>query len=421
MDRTKRIFGTCARGLGDGDNIALLPSTLATNLLLFEKYVMLSCRLLEIPQIVAKFGYSQTLELLKSNALEINCDPSQVVIMGDTNELVNSGRALHYDIAIIRSEDHEDYLSSCFQHLHEQIPESEKNIRKLKDAIFPLLDLSVRSLEPSKSAESKAARAVIADLKENLPTLKRAVVLELKEKYDKNILVNDFKLNFHHVNDDVFKAETNLQKKLKFNESKTHELIQNAIFRLVDINQGIAYMDKYNALNSMNDTNLSILEDKLQFFARELRSEKYTEQFERVMEIKGFPDLELLSQMDSLKLDKILELRECKEIKQFRAWLPEITSKSDEEIREQIESLKLTIGNFLPTTKGKTVRFLVSQAIGLFSGIPFAGIPISLVNTFLLEKIFPTSGPISFINNKLPTMFEFNKGKQNDIISIFNR
>ena len=123
-----------------------------------------------------------------------------------------------------------------------------------------------------------------------MPTLKRAVVLELKEKYDKNILVNDFKLNFHHVNDDVFKAETNLQKKLKFDESKTHELIQNAIFRLVDINQGIAYMDKYNALNSMNDTNLSILEDKLQFFARDLRSEKYTEQFERVMEIKGFPD-----------------------------------------------------------------------------------------------------------------------------------
>jgi hypothetical protein len=412
MDIRKRLFGTCARPGNDdnNDSVSLLPDALATNLLLFDSYIMLSCRLLEFPQIVSTFGYSETLELLKSKCLTINCDPSQIMIWGSTPDLVNSGKAFTYEFVVIRSNDHRDYIKDSFQDLHKNIKLPDKKIIKLKDAIFPQIDLTVRDPDVGNSPELKAAKNLFVDLAANVPFIKKAVILELNNKRKGNISPKDFTVKLHQVNSDIFRAETNIQKIFNLDEYESHEIIQNALFRLADLHQSLEHMQKYTALSSINDNALSLLEGKLEFFAKQCRSNEYVNQFKRILEIKDFPDFEVSAKEGKLRLDKILGIRETREAKEFRNWLPDISSATDEEIKEQIETFKAQIGNFLPTKKGKSLRLLITSGVGLIPVVGnIAGIAASALDSFAPEKVFPSSGPISFINNMLPSAFEFNK------------
>jgi len=275
---------------------------------------------------------------------------------------------------------------------------------------LPHLDLTVRDLDVVNSPECKAARNLFVDLAANVPFIKRAVILELNSKHKANISPKDFTVKLHQVGSDTFKAETNIQEIFNLDEYESHGIIQNALFRLADLHQSLEYMQKYTALSSINDNALSLLEGKLEFFAKQFRSDEYVNQFKRILEIKDFPNFELLAQEGKLRLDKILEIRETREAKEFRNWLPDINSATDEEIKEQIESFKARIGNFLPTTQGKSLRLLITSGIGLIPGVgTIAGIAASALDSFAPEKTFPLSGPISFINNMLPSAFEFNK------------
>ena len=80
-----------------------------------------------------------------------------------------------------------------------------------------------------------------------------------------------------------------------------------------------------------------------------LRMSGISERFE----IKGFPDFEVLAAEGRLRLDKILEIRETRECREFRTWLKQIDRMSDEEIQDQIESFRSAVGNFMGRTSGK--------------------------------------------------------------------
>jgi hypothetical protein len=413
MDRRKRIFGSCVKAIKDTGVVKLSPVTLATNLLLFDDYIMHSCLFEEFPQMISVFGYKETLELLKSNNFKIKCDPSQIVIMGSTQELINAGKAFTYEFSIIRADNHQEYIHQSFESLHTNSKLPDKQIIKLKSALIGRLDRSVRNPDVTKIPEVLAASSLMNELAFNVPNIKKAVALELKNKHSIIVSPSEFSVKLHRTEGDTFEAENNLQDLFRLNKQESHELIKDALFRLAGINMSVAYMNHYTALSSYNDRDLPIFEDKLAFLENEHNPEAQINRLRRILEIKDFPDFESLAQDGNLRLDKILEIRETKEAKDFRDWLSNIDSVTDEEIRNQLESFKNRIGNYLPTKKGKTLRLLVSSGIGMAAnfatGFPVIGLVSSAINTFIIEKIFPSSGPISFINNMLPSTFAINK------------
>jgi len=103
----------------------------------------------------------------------------------------------------------------------------------------------------------------------------------------------------------------------------------------------------------------------------------------------------------------LLEIRESDECREFRNWLPEIGQASDEEIRDHVRSVRTKLGNTAASTQGKAVRLLATTGIGFLPVIgPIAGFVAGSLDTFLLEKLLPKSGPVAFLSKLFPSVFE---------------
>jgi hypothetical protein len=124
----------------------------------------------------------------------------------------------------------------------------------------------------------------------------------------------------------------------------------------------------------------------------------------RVLTIKGFDDLDELIAEGKVDLVKLLEIRDSRECREFRDWLWSADFYTDAEIEEQVNSLRDKLAWFVRGPQGKALRWLASARIGVGTG-DVAGAIGGALDTFLLEKILPNSGPLSFISNMYPTIF----------------
>ncbi len=413
MDIQNRFVGPCAIVVDDDREIAVSGSDLATTLLLFDEYVLESCKLLEFNQLVPMFGFDAVLELVKSRTIKIKCDANLIGVFGDTNDLVRKGKSLEFDFTYIRAANHQEYLSSCLQDIPTSPTLSPKQRIKLKQALAVRVDKAAGMPPEVNSPELKAIRNFLAEASSNVPNVKRSCSLELKARHGISIEPEQFSLLIHRPASDLLKAETNIPNLLDLNEAQTHDVIKYALLRMSGISERFGVMERYTALTGLNGIDLPVFEGRYEFFADQMSANRDKSRLNRVLEIEGFPDFEVMAAEGRLRLDKILEIRETRECREFRTWLKQIDRMSDEEIRDQIESFRSAVGNFMGRTSGKVVRLLVSNGLGVIPAVgPLIGLAASIVDSFLVEKLFPVSGPISFINRRLPSVFEIGEKKQ---------
>jgi hypothetical protein len=414
MDIQNRFVGFCATTVDDEREILVQPADLAATLLLFDEYVFESCKLLEFAQLVSIFGFDSVLELVKSKSINVKCDANLVVVFGKTEDLVRQGKTLQYDFSYVRAAKHENYVSSCLQSIPTSSTLSKKQRIKLKQAIAVRIDKAAGSPPDVNSPELKAVRNFLAEASSNVPNVKRACALELKQRHGIDIEPDGFSLVVHRAGGDILRAETNIEELLHLDAAQVHDVIKYGLLRMSGINERFGVMERYTALTGLNDIDLPVFEGRYEFLASQVDVNQDTVRLNRILQIKDFPDLSILASEGRLKLDKILEIRETRECKEFRNWLRRIDQSTDEEIRDEIESLRSSVGNFFGRTSGKLLRILVSNGVGLFPlpvG-PALGLAASVIDSFVIEKLFPISGPISFINRSLPSAFQLENRKQ---------
>ena len=404
MDRRKRYFGRCADFVQDSRLIAVNPGDLITNLILFETFIIHSFRLLEFPQLISIFGFESVIELLRSRSLKIHCTSNSLGTLGTTEELFKKGKGYTFDFVEVIAADPKDYVHGCFEGLRRKTSLSEKQFIKLKENIANRFDSNASLPYGPDCPEAKAFRSLMEDLTSNVPNVKRAVALELKRRLGAEVAPADFSLRLHQIGESAVQADTNIAANFRVADDYAHNAINSALMRLVGISRTFAEMERHTALCGLNDQDFPLFAGKFEFLALEFSSDSQASQLRRVMEIRGFPNFEPLIQEGSLRLEKILEMRKSKECQQFRDWLRGLDSVTDEEIRHQIESIRTTFGNFLARAPGKGLRWFVSSVIGLLSVV--GGPVVSALDTFIVQKLFPSSGPISFLNNSLPSAFE---------------
>jgi len=413
MDIQNRYVGFCATTVEDEREVLVSPADLAARLLLFDDYIFESCKLLEFPQLVSIFGFDSVLELVKSRSIRIKCDANLIVVFGETEDLVRKGKTLEYDFSYVRAANHEDYVSSCLQEIPTSSSLNWKQRIKLKQAIAVRIDKAAGMPPQVNSPELKAVRCFLSEASSNVPNVKRACALELKERHRIEVDPQAFSLIMHRAEGDVLKAETDIETRLHLDAGQVHDVIKYGLLRMSGINERFGVMERYTALTGLNDIDLPVFEGRYEFLASQADVNRDAERLSRILQIKDFPDLSTLANQGRLKLDKILEIRETRECKEFRQWLRRIDRSTDEEIRDQIESLRSSIGNFLGRTSGKLLRILVSNGVGLVPLVgPAVGLATSVVDSFVIEKLFPVSGPISFINRHLPSAFQFDERKR---------
>ena len=70
-------------------------------------------------------------------------------------------------------------------------------------------------------------------------------------------------------------------------------------------------------------------------------------------------------------------------------------------------SIRSKLSSFVHGSKGKTMRFLASSGLGLVPIVGgVAGVVFGFVDSFLVDKLFPESGAVSFISHLYPSVFE---------------
>ena len=146
---------------------------------------------------------------------------------------------------------------------------------------------------------------------------------------------------------------------------------------------------------------------KFDFLAKALAPGDQEKTFDRVIKVRGLPSFDLAQPDRSFDMDRFLEVRTSKECVEFRGWLRTMGTATDEEIHERVNTLRMKLGPLVHSAGGKGVRIAISTVIGLIPVVgSIVGLVLSAVDSYLLERVFPVSGPTLFLSRQYPSLFK---------------
>lgn len=407
MDINKRIHGPCGVRLTTSDDIRFDAELFFRRLLLFDVYFLETIRFWEFPHLVKMIGYDAIIQILKSNILKIDCDPTtlaDVTNLAASNSQKRKGKIKFgsYSFSTVQPADMKQYISDCLQCISsiEGITHKQKKI--LKRTIAD--NISTQNVNDNSEFLFNFRQDVIS----NHPVLKTALVHVLKSQ--KNITAEPSKLflKFHHGSEeeDEFDSETNINDIYNFDKESTHTIIQQALLGVGGVNRRIEVMKVFNSLSGFVENELPLFENKLSFLQDIFSSENQEKQFKRVITLTGFPDFSNIATDGNFNIDKFLKVRDSEECKEFRDWLPTIATNSDKEIEEYLLSFKAKFASNLHSPTGSVIRFLVTSSLGFLGVGEVANFAIGSLDNFLVDKVMPKTGITTFINKLYPSIFK---------------
>lgn len=407
MSFQKTVIGHCATPRPENlEEVSVNLSRLIQRLLLFDKYILESIRLKEFPFLVKAFGYNGVMTLLKSKSINIYFESVTVGQFGQVNVLEKRQRygllpLGSYCFELVRTADYRSYVHQVMQEIHKIDGLNHKEVIRLKSAIASKL------LESSNTTGLETLAQLKVDLRANIPSIAVATAFALKEKLKTEINLSDFSICVHFIDEDDFRVETNISQKFRLNEQETHDVVERALLSVSGLNRRIETMKTYSALSGFQQGELPVLDAKLNFLAHQISPEAQEERFGRVVKITGFPDLSEAILKQQVSISKVLQIRDTSECREFREWLYSTDSLTDKEITDRFGSLKEKLLLLANGNAGKTVRWLANTTCVLLpDGGVFTGPAAGLLDAFLIEKILPKPGPISFLSKLYPSIFK---------------
>jgi hypothetical protein len=367
---------------------------LLRRILLFDRYIIESWRLAEFDPLVRLLGADGTISLLRSGAVAIHCD------VMDVAELSEPGSPLsRYSVFPFYFPDRKSLIKEGMERI-DKIPEINKRKRvKIKEAVARVLVAGL-SGEAVQQVQSGIDRGLNAD-KQALPV---AASLILGRKFGRGVAPSDFVLKLHQVETGRFDAESNISQVFGMDEENTHAVIRDALLAVGRLDLRLAYMKNYSALSGLREEERLVWEHRWDFFAKQFSPTDQERRLHRVLEIAGLPDLG--NGKEGFRIEKLLEIRESKECKEFRMWLSSVDDASDDEIRVRVRGVREKVASWVQSPVGRAVRLLTGAGLGV---IPMygavAGLAESAIDTFLIDRLFKESGPHAFLSHHYAPLF----------------
>jgi len=407
MDLHSRIFADCVIDVAVDDATVDMQS-LIERLILFDKYILASRRLKEFKQIASTFGYAAAMELLKSGLLDIYCDAvmigssSHANIGDDPNPKQLPPGSFYLPLVSISQQ--EQFISYGMTELATTPGLKFKQLVKLKGAIADCI------LSRKENMGREALLQLAADLQRQDDLIVAALVAVLSKQLGKNISPKEIMLRLELVPHEVIQTHSNLISHFDLDEVVAHKAIEKALLAAGSLNMTIECMKTYSAVGTFREDELPFLDARLQFLISAVDAKGRTEQFRRIAAITDMPDLGAACAAGAIRFEKVIEIAQSDDCKRFREWLRSTDKMTDTEIREAFGSIRSKLERLVSGTTGKSIRWALGTAAGL---IPGSGIVLGpaagLFDTFLLEKVLPKPGPISFLNSKYPSIFDQQK------------
>lgn len=407
MDIRERHIGGISNRIDDGPSVEVDVGLLIRRLLLFEHCTLESDLLMEIPHLARVFGVDGLKTLLEANCFSIICDALQMGSIGQ-NEILKitakRGGPLplsSYRIVPITIADRAQYIHNALQIVHQLPGTNLKQQIKLKSKIVSKLGAYPSDLPPSLGESFKSDVYTRPN-----QFIRPALEVVLKEKkgielpQDVDLYVDDL------GNDGDFRVRTNLGDRIHLSDEESHILVQNALLGAAGLEVRLGIMRTYSSLSGFRESEFPIFEHRVNWLADQLDPSVQEKRFERIVAIAGLPGLECLPDGQRIDIERLLDLRNSDECRDFRKWLRDIDSETDREIEERFASVRERLAKITHTKTARVIRFMVENGVSAIPGLGIiAGPVMSLSDTFIIEKLVGRPGPVSFLSSQYPSIF----------------
>lgn len=372
-------------------------AALIRQLVLFEKVIVKSVRLEELPALIRAFGESGLRTLLDSGALQF--------LWGFTTIITDVSRGgvrqlprFQFSFGIAALAKPEEELQKQFRVLQRvsglkdnQRAEAEETVRRSL-ARYPnnFGQLLLNQLD--------------RDLRNNSAALK-AGITRLLPKVLPNVDLSSYKFDIKvdECQPRTFRVETPFAKDFQLAPDEIHQVLQDAVGTVANLNHRLAEMIEFSALAGFREDEGPILFGKVAGLMGSQNPEAAEGQFKRVLEIADVPEFEPNQRVD---VDRLLRVRESDECRAFRDWLSKAGSVNDAEIRDLTRGVKNKLSSLAHSKSGKAARFMATTGLGL---VPMAGLVLgpvaSFVDSFLVDRALKESAVLAFLSDSYPSLF----------------
>ena len=125
--------------------------------------------------------------------------------------------------------------------------------------------------------------------------------------------------------------------------------------------------------------------------------------FDRVCEIVGLPDVSSDPRIQDVDVEKLLEITQGSEVHEFRRWLRTSSAMTNEEVADLVRPVRDAVGKAVRGPLAKAVRLATTTGVGVV--VPPAGVALSVLDTFLVDKVMPHPGPTAFLSRLARSVF----------------
>lgn len=402
LELRDRLLAPIALRDAAGEVIGASLGALVRRLILFEQVVIDSYGMRELPPLIDAIGTGAFIQLLESGAVRIRADGWAYGEVGNGGLVPGYGAAalppLHYALSPLVPQGREEHIKLRLGEIRE-MDLGKKTSQNIRRAI-------VRSLMPlPEDAGRKSMEALPRDLTRNLNLVFGATAGALEKKLGHAVADDSFDIRIEQVDENVFAATTDIAARFGLDEDETDKVVQDALLAICGLNHRIEEIETYRAITGFRENEIALAREKLAFLVREVDPNAQEGRFERVISIAGLPDPETAE--GTVNVERLLKVRDTEEIREFRLWLRTLDGVSDEDIKERVDSVSARLSQAVHSSAGHTVRYLATTGIGFVPIVgPIAGIALSAADQFLVERLLPEPGPVSFIGSTYGSIFD---------------
>ena len=293
---------------------------LIRRLILFDRVVVKSFRLHELPILVRTFGKVGILELLGSGALKLSCEFTSIITDIHRNG-VRSEPLEHFTFGIVTAADRDGLLRNELSKLQSASGLKNNERSAIEQAIWDSL------ARPPETFGTDLLRQIDIDLRANTPALRAAILKQLATDFNRSDLAGrQIEINVEEPRERVFHVKSGIAREFAKSPEETHRLLQKSVTALVNLEQRLSEMAAYSALTGFRESEAPLLFGKLAGIISPQNPKIAEEQFERVIEVADVPDFKPGQRIDVEKLMKIRDSAECRD---FRMWLSTAADISD--------------------------------------------------------------------------------------------
>ena len=392
-----RVIGNFTEN-GVNKSVFKYPERLIESIILFDTVVVKHTLLSNLSNVVEMFGYEEVLSLIRSDAIE----PS--IRLGKIAKLNTGKPYLEYHFSTISFAEEEEKISKDIYGDFEGSYTEKKDVQRLIDEISSKLFLT-----PEESL-AKLQEQFKKDLTLGYPHVKTAITKKSKDRFNAELSEEDIDIEVDCLGSSEYdgftkyKVESNIPFLLNINLKKTHDLISKSLLGVAGLNERISEMRDFNAMSGAPYEDYPIFNRKLKFLQDQITPKAQVDRWHRVLELGDFPDLKEAVSTGNIDLSKVIEIRKTDEVKEFRSWLWSTDSLSDAEIRERASGFRSRIAQVLQGKASQTLRWIATTGVGIAE--PVTGLTLGAIDEFIIDRLFPKSGAMMFLNRIYPSIFE---------------